>query len=378
MSAPQRRLAVTVLVPQLARGGAELVAVELANRMDRTRFDVEVCVTRRAADPGMRAELDATGLAVIDLDRGSVRHLRPWVRFTRHLRSRPVDILHAHTFGSNLWASALGRIARTPVVIATEHTWSYEGQPARAFLDRHVVGRSSAFVAVSERDRARMIEIERVPAGVIRVIPNGYIGAAAPSAPALASLLASPPEGLVVGAVAGLRPQKRLDVLIRAFGLARSSFPGAQLVLIGEGSERGALEALVGSLGLQGAVTFLGRRADAVGLMAQLDVFALSSDFEGSPLSVIEAMWWSRPIVATGVGGVPELIVDGESGLLTPAGSVDALAAALGRVLGDAGLRAQIGARARERAVGEFGFERCVSAWQDLYSELYERSGGRR
>ena len=109
-------------------------------------------------------------------------------------------------------------------------------------------------------------------------------------------------------------------MLIRAFADVRGRFPSAHLVLIGEGDERPSLERLVASLDLAGAVTLLGDRPDAVGLMAQFDVFALSSEFEGSPLALIEAMWWSRPIVATSVGGIPEMIVDGESGLLVRPG----------------------------------------------------------
>ncbi len=371
---PPRRVAVTVLIPQLARGGAELFAVELANRVDRSRFDVQVCVTRRTSVPDMRESLADTGLRIVDLDRTSVRQLRPWARFARELRSNPPDILHAHTFGTNVWASVIGRVARIPVIIATEHTWSYEGQPARVFLDRHVVARSTAFVAVSERDRERMIRIERVPADVIRVIPTGYLGAtAALQSSPLRPLLGIPDDALVVGTVAGLRPQKALQVLIRAFAGLREQFPSCHLALVGEGHERAALEGLVASLGMADSVTFLGDRTDAVGLASQFDVFAMSSDYEGSPLALIEAMWWSRPVVATRVGGMPEMLADGEAGLLVEPGSPEAFGQALARLLGDAQLRSELGSRAAARAHDVYGFDRCVEAWERLYSELYER-----
>jgi glycosyltransferase involved in cell wall biosynthesis len=375
---PQARIAVTVMIPQLVRGGAEIFGLELADRIDRSRFDVEICITRRVLVPDMRERLDATGLPVFPVDRASLRDVRPWVRLARHLRARPTDILHAHTYGTNVWASVIGRVARTPAIIATEHTWSYEGNPVRVFLDRHLVSRNAAFVAVSERDRTRMIEIERVPADVTRVIPTGYRGALPAPAPPLRSLLPCGAEGPIVGVVAGLRPQKALHVLIRAFQIVLRSAPAAHLVLIGDGLERGALEQLVSSLGLGEAVTFLGDRPDAVGLMAQFDVFALSSDFEGSPLALIEAMWWSRAVVATRVGGMPEMIVEGESGLLVEPGSPAELAGAIVRLLGDEDLRAALGARAAERARAEYGFERSVEAWQDLYQELYDRSRGTR
>jgi glycosyltransferase involved in cell wall biosynthesis len=369
---------VTVLVPRLERGGAEIFAVELANRVDRSRFDVEVCVTRRGSEPDMAAALAETGLRVIDLDRSSLRHLTPWGGFVRHLRAHPADILHSHTFGANVWGSLVGRVARTPVIIATEHTWSYQGQPVRVLLDRHLIARNAAFVAVSAHDRARMIDVEHVPEEVIRVIPTGYV--AKPSAPSedLRSLLGVQRDAFIVGVVAGLRRQKALDLLIRAFATVRVRFPTARLVLIGDGAERDSLEALVRTLCLRDSVTFLGDRHDASELIDQVDVFALSSAYEGTPLALIEAMWKGRAIVATRVGGVPDMIVDGVSGLLVAPGSPPALADAIGRLLADASLRAELGTRAREHAVATYAFERCVEAWENLYCELYERSSERR
>ena len=376
---PQRRLGVTMLVGTLGRGGAEIFALELAQRLDRSRFAVAICVTRRAFVPDIREAVEKSGLPVVYLDRTSSRDVRPWGRLVRHLRSQPADILHAHTFSVNVWASVFGRVARTPVIIATEHTWSYEGQPFRVFLDRHLVSRNAAFVAVSERDRARMIEIERVPAEVTRVIPTAYRGGGpVTSAPPLRSIIAAGHAGPIVGVVATLRPQKALDVLVRAFQRVCRQFPAAHLVVIGDGQERHSLEMLAASLGLERHVTFLGDRPDAVGLLAEFDVFALSSDFEGTPLALIEAMWASRAVVVTSVGGMPEMIVDGESGLLVPPGSPDALAEAITHLLGDAALRARLGAGAGERARSLYSFERSVEAWENLYCELYERARQRR
>jgi glycosyltransferase involved in cell wall biosynthesis len=372
---PQRRIAVTMLVGALGRGGAEIFAVELAQRLDRSRFDVALCVTRKTFVPDFREAVEQAGLPVVYLDRTSSRDVLPWGRLVRHLRSRPTDILHAHTFSVNVWGSVFGRVARTPIIIATEHTWSYEGQPLRVFLDRHLVARNAAFVAVSERDRARMIEIEHVPPEVTRVIPTGYRGDSATDAPPLRSLIGGA-AGPIIGVVATLRPQKALGVLIRAFELVRRQFPEAQLVVIGDGPERQPLEQLAASLGQERHVTFLGDRPDAVGLIAQFDVFALSSDFEGTPLALIEAMWASRAVVVTRVGGMPEMVVDEESGLLVPPGSPDALAGALARLLGDASLRARLGADASARAHALYSFERSVEAWEKLYSELYGRRRG--
>jgi glycosyltransferase involved in cell wall biosynthesis len=362
-----------MLVGALGRGGAEIFALELAQRLDRSRFDVTICVTREAFVPDIRAALQASGLPIVYLNRKSSRDLRPWAQLVGQLRARRTDILHAHTFSVNVWASILGRLARTPIIIATEHTWSYEGQPLRVFLDRHLVARNAAFVAVSERDRSRMIAIERVPPGVTRVIPTAYRGGTADDAPPLSSVVGAELKGPVLGVVATLRPQKALDVLIRAFELVLRAYPAAHLAVIGDGPERGALAALVASLGLQGSVSFLGDQKNAVGLVADFDVFALSSDFEGTPLALIEAMWAGKAVVVTSVGGMPEMIVDGESGLLVPPQSPEALAAAVERLFADPALRARLGENAAQRARAVYDFDRVVREWERLYCELYER-----
>ena len=234
-------------------------------------------------------------------------------------------------FGSNAWGTVIGRLARVPVVVAHEHTWSFEGRPMRRFVDREVIGRgSTAFIAVSRDDQRKMIEIERVPADKILHVPNGISAPPPPTGADVRAELQIPAGAPVIGTVSVLRPQKALDVFIRASADLLRDDPDLRVLLAGDGPLRAELTELVHALGVQDRLLMLGYRSDAADVMATLDVAVSSSAFEGSPLAVMEYMESARPIVATRVGGVPDLIEDGVHGLLVEAGEAAALEARSG------------------------------------------------
>jgi glycosyltransferase involved in cell wall biosynthesis len=382
--AAARKVRVVILVDGVGiTGGGERFARELALRLDRSRFELTYC-TSRPADPEIDQgavaaaleELRASGAEVIELPRRSAADVLAWRPVLRILRKRRVDILHSHKFGSNVWGAILATLARTPVFIAHEQTWSYDGQPVRRFLDRELISRrADAFVAVSRADRRRMIEVEHVPEGKTLVIPNAVpMGIRDPDRDVRQELgiAANVP---VVGTVCVLRPQKALDTMLDAFSRLRVGFPDCRLVIAGDGPERGRLEARAHALGLDEAALFLGDRNDVPDVLAAFDVFALSSDFEGTPLAVIEAMGAGVPVVATDVGGLPDLIDDGVHGRLVPARAPEALARVIREILSDPGLGTRLGAAARERQEREFAIEASVSRVETLYDDLYAGPG---
>jgi glycosyltransferase involved in cell wall biosynthesis len=282
-----------------------------------------------------------------------------------------VDVLHTHKFGSNLWGTIIGRLARVPVIVAHEHTWSYEGQPLRRLADRAVIARgSSAFVAVSREDQRRMIEVEHVRPQDTIFIPNGIPAPPAASGHDVRAELGIAPDAPVIGTVSVLRPQKALDVLLRATKILVEEFPGLRVLIAGEGDRRLALEELAGELGLEDTVLFLGVRTDVPDVLAALDVAVSSSDFEGSPLSVMEYMEAARPVVATRVGGIPDLIDDGEQGLVVEPQDPAAFAAAVAQLLRDPERARRMGERARERRRTEFDIDVMVRRLEALYEEL--------
>jgi glycosyltransferase involved in cell wall biosynthesis len=384
---PSRRIRVLTLVDYLSlAGGAERLALELAVRLDRERFESILCVSRffargdaRLRDSDLRAldRVEQTHLRLLPLKRERTLNVGAWVRLARFLRRERVDVLHAHKFGSNVWGTLVGRTARVPVVLAHEHTWSYQGQPLRRFLDRELIARGAdRLIAVSREDRRRMIEVEGIDERRTVFIPNGIVGLPPPSGRDVRTQLGIEPASPLLGVVGTLRPQKAHGTLLRGLTPLRAEWPGVRLLIIGSGPERSALEQLAQELGVDASVRFLGDRADIPDLLAALDVAVCCSDFEGSPLSVMEYMDAGLPIVATTVGGVPDLIDNEVHGLLVPPGDPDALAAAIAAQLRDRERARAMGTRARERRRTEFDIEVQVRRIEALYTELLEQRGG--
>jgi glycosyltransferase involved in cell wall biosynthesis len=372
-----RRVHVLTLVDHLGTtGGAERLALDIATRLDRSRFRSTLCASRFGTDRALSHEeqqvvglLRDAGAELLALGRRSTE-IWPWRRLAAYIRRERVDVIHAHMFGSNAWGTVVGRLTRVPVVIAHEHTWSFEGEPLKRLLDRELIGRwSDAFVAVSREDRRRMIEIERVPAKRIRVLANGI----APRSPTAGRDLRAElgiGSGPLLGAVGALRAQKAYDVLIRAAGALRGHHPDLHVLIAGDGPERSRLEALVRELGLTDVVMLLGRRLDVPDILAELDVAVCASNYEGTPLAVIEYMGAGLPIVATRVGGVPDLIEDGVHGVLVEPGDPAGLAAAIDDLLSDPARASELGAQARERRRREFGLDLMIHNVEALYEEL--------
>ncbi len=376
------RARVVTLVDGLGRGGgAEHLALEIATRLDPERFASTLCVSRWPVeyDPQGRgrAELEdlaRAGVRFLPLGREAKLDVWTWGRLARYLRRESVDVLHAHKFGSNVWGTLAGMLARVPVIVAHEHTWSYEGGRLRRFLDRELIARGAdVLVAVSREDRRRMTAVERIQPRSTMFIPNGVPAMAARSGHDVRSELGIPPQAPVIGAVGALRAQKAHQVLLRATVELAVRHPDIQVLLVGDGPERSALERLAGELGVRDSVRFLGLRGDVPDVLAVLDLAVCCSDYEGSPLAVMEYMDAALAVVATAVGGVPDLIEHGVHGLLVPSGEPHALALAIAELLADPARRAQMGARARQRRRTEFDIDTLIRRLEDLYLELLAR-----
>jgi glycosyltransferase involved in cell wall biosynthesis len=356
-------------------GGGERVAAELAMRLDSGRFESVFCMTRPGWGPGLEESLRAAGVRTLALRRQSAKNLLAWRPLISVLRRERTDILHCHKFGSNVWGAIFGQLTGVPVIVAHEHVWSFEGQPLRRLLDRHLIAKAaSVFLTVSNETRRQMIEVEGIDPDLIRVLPNGIPALAEPIGHDVRRELGIAQQALVVGTVSVLRPQKALQVLIRSTARLVNEFPTLKVIIAGEGPERVNLEALVTELGLDGRVLLVGARTDISDVLAAFDVAVSSSDFEGSPLAVIEYMGAAKAIVATRVGGVPDLIQDGAHGLLVEAQDPEGLASAVARLLSDPDLRARMGEDARRRQQAEFTIDAAVHRLELLYEELVAAS----
>lgn len=385
--APSGRPRVVTLVDLLsAHGGAERVAFLIATHLDPERFESILCVSRwppvgpyaarDSSGEDALAQLREAGVRFLPLHRTRKLDVPAWARLERFLRRERVDVLHSHKFGSNVWGSITGTLARVPVMLAHEHTWSFEGQPWRRALDRELIARAcDRFIAVSREDRRRMTEVERIDPRRTLFIPNGvppFPPAAGSDVRAELGIAAAAP---VLGVVGLLRPQKAHETLLRATALLAPEWPALQVLIVGDGPERARLERIVDELGVHANVRFVGLRTDIPDVLAALDIAVCCSDFEGSPLSVLEYMDAGLPVVATRVGGLPDLVDPGVTGLLVPPRDPAALAGAVAELLRDPARARAMGERGRERRRSEFDVSVTVGRLEELYTELLRQKG---
>jgi glycosyltransferase involved in cell wall biosynthesis len=379
---PNPRLHVLTLVDGIGTyGGAETTARDIAQGLDPDRFRSTLCVTRWEPLPEFQPALDelrAAGVEFIGMERKSKSDLAPWRKLAAHMRENQVDVLHSHKFGSNVWGALLAPRIPVPVFVAHEHTWSYSGNRMRVFLDRRLIARrADAFIAVSEEDRRRMIEVEKIAPSKTRFIASGIVDPPVSSAdPAsVRRELGIGNEAPVIGVVATLRSQKALDVLLRATALLHRDFPELTVLVAGgedpkEPGEQERLEEVMRDLGIADSVRFLGRRDDVPDLVAAMDIGVLSSDYEGCPLSVMEYMEAGKPVVATAVGGLTDLVAEGVTGLLVPPQDPAAFAEAVSALLRDGARAKKMGAAGRERRRDRFDVRRTIDQVEALYEEL--------
>jgi glycosyltransferase involved in cell wall biosynthesis len=263
------------------------------------------------------------------------------------------------------------RAALRPSVVHTKHGRNHPDDGRRVMVNRVAAAFSDRVVAVSEDARKVALEVERIEPHRLVVIRNGVDtakvcpGDGSDARRALGVLA----DTFHIGCVARLSLEKDHATLLEAFAMLRARLPQAHLTLVGDGALRTELEELAARLGVREAVTFKGFTSDVASLLPAFDVFALASRTEGTSLTLLEAAAAGLPIVATRVGGNAEIVVDGESGLLVPAGEPRAFADAL-FALAMSGDRRVMGARGRDGVVARYDLANMVAAYDTLYTEV--------
>jgi glycosyltransferase involved in cell wall biosynthesis len=368
-----RRLRVLTLIANpSAAGGAERIAARTTMALDPDRFERILCATRRPISPQLDGELAEAGVRVIRLQRRTRADVAAWLPLVRLLRRERIDVVHTHLFGSNVWGALLARASGVRAVIAHEHGQAYSSG-IRAAVNRRVIApRVDALLCVCRHDRTRMIELQGVAPEKLRVLPNGIPPAPeiGPDGAAVRTRLGLEAGTPVVSIVANLRSEKGVHEAVAAFAHVHRELPEARMLVIGTGPELGRVEATVAEHDLADSVSLLGRRSDVPDLLAATDVAVLSSAREGCPVALLEYMAAGRAIVATGVGGVPDVIDDGVHGLIVPPHDAAVMGSAILTLLRDTELRTRLGDAARIRQRREFTFAAMMGRLQDLYECL--------
>ena len=332
----RKRIRVVELLATGTNGGAQEHVFNLVTRIDTERYDVSVCSL--SAGAGLR-KIERAGVSTCVIDDAEDEAAIDAV--ARHLLAVKADVVHAHMYRAEVVATqAAWRLAasghRRPLVVSTVHSSRVRSEEDRATI-RRLTPKMDHLIAVS-RAIVRKIEEEGRVGAPVSLVYNGVDLQRYDHQGPCCTLHAEYglPEGApLVGVVARLEPEKGHPTLIDAWPAVLAAVPMARLLIVGEGSRCEALHEQAVALGIAGEVVFTGRRDDVPAVTAALDVAVLPSYREAQGLTILEAMALSRPVVASNVGGIPEMIEDGRTGLLVPPHDPAALAAAIVRLLTD-------------------------------------------
>jgi len=297
-------------------------------------------------------------------------------------------IVHTHTSKAGMAGRAAALLAGSPrpVIVHTYHGHVLEGYFGRdktrlyRAIERRLARVSARLICVSEANMRDLVRLEIAPPEKFRVIPigldlNEFLLSNGDAGHAFRNHVGAETDDVVVTYVGRLVPVKRVDVLLRAAAKASKSGTRLVLAIVGDGQLRERLERLALEVGLNGRARFLGYRTDLDAITAGTDIAALASDNEGTPVSLIQAAAAARPIVATDVGGVAD-VVPAEAGVLVPRGDHTRFGQALVELAGDRSLRNRMGSRAREHVCSRFSADRLIGDVEALYDEvLWEREG---
>jgi glycosyltransferase involved in cell wall biosynthesis len=367
-----RRIRVAYLIDRLQRAGAQAHLGQLVSRLDKGGFEPEV-VCLLAGGP-VSEEMKGRGVPVEVLGLGRLygpRALAELVRFARRLRERRIDVLHTYLVSANIYGTIAARMARVPVITSRRDVGFSRNWRLRLVEERLINPLVDRVVAVSPAVAELTGREHGLPPGRLVTIENGvdvevWTPEGQPRAEARRELALREDE-IAVGVIGHLSPVKGHADFLRAAAHVYAQDSRARFVLVGDGPLRPALEALAASLGLGPRVVFAGTRADMPRVLSALDVVAVPSHSEGMSNALLEAMAMALPVVATRVGGNPDVVRDGVTGRLVPPRDPAALARALGELVKDPAARQSLGRAARRHVADNLSLSGMVRRYEELY-----------
>lgn len=365
------------LITELNSGGAEQLLATNTQHAWPAHFRHSV-VTLYDGDTALADSIRQAGVPVVDLAMKRNGRFQGLWRFYRLLRQERPHIIHSWLIHAALLGRVLGRLTGVPIIVTARHSVNLGGG-LRQKLNRWTRRLDDKTIAIC--DHMRQVEMDQTGAAADKIVTiyNGIPEIAFPPPPparlALCQTLHLPPDVLLVGTVGRLHAAKGHADLAAAIPQITASFPQAHFVWIGDGGERSALETQVERLEVAEHVHFLGDRTDVPDLLAGLDLFVMPSRWEGLSVAIAEAMAAGLPVVATAVGGTPELVIDGETGWLVPPQDSPALAQAIQQMLENMPQARKMGVAGRQRVQNQFTIAEMVRQTALLYDSLLQAKG---
>jgi len=361
-------------------GGPEKTILLGAARTDPKRFAVTVCYVRDARDDVFSIDVKAAYLGVEYVEVVERHSFDPsiWFDLRRLIRHRRIDIVHAHDYKTNLLAWLLAR--SEPITpLSTVHGWTGRSSRERWVYypcDKRILASFPKLIAVSSGIRRELVRHGARPSRIVTVL-NGIDHRAfrrdRSREASIRRQLALDDDDVVIGAVGRLEEQKRFDLLLDAFAELRRTRPKLKLLIAGDGSLRDALLGRAARLGLGASCRLLGHRSDLIELHHAFNLFVQSSDYEGTPNAVLEAMALETPVIATNVGGTAEIMRHAIDGVIIPPGHCAALIHAIGAALAAPHAAASRATEARSHVETALSFDARMAAVEAIYLDLNQR-----
>ncbi len=374
------------VITKLELGGAQKQLLSLIRHLDKNRFRLFLFTTE---DGLLLPEaLSINGLTIkksICLERpiNPLKDLFALIEIYRFIKKNNIEIVHTHSSKAGILGRLAARVAKVRIILHTVHGWSFNDYQPRAerlffiWLERLSARFSDKLVVASNYDRQKGLDNhigKKNKYSLIRYsvdytefnIKDQNIR----------EELGINPNDLVVGMIDCLKSQKSPQDFIRLAFLVKKFSPHIKFLLVGDGILRRSIEKLIEKLNLKNYVILTGWRRDIPRILSAIDVFVLTSLWEGLPIAVLEAMASSKPIISTDTGGVKEVIVEGKSGFLVPSRDMNKMSQRLAVLLNDENLRTQIGQNAKDSLDSNFTIRNMIRRNENLYEELIKVKGG--
>ena len=358
------------VINNLNVGGAEKLLLSTVTKLDKEKYDV-IVFSMLAGDQLLQDFKDC-GIKVVCLGMKHKRDLSGFWKLYRSFKSKKIQIVHTHLLEADIFGRFAALLAKVPVVISTEHSLNeWKKNPTklksklRLLLDQIAANRSNAIVAISDKIKDHLVRYEKIDPTKIYVIKNGIEIKDNNS-----DISSKKENAVVIGSVGRLYEEKGYKYLLKAMKEIKSTVPNVKLLIAGDGPLRLSLEKLSADLEISDCISFAGIIHDINTFLKNIDIFVLASIREGIPLALLEAMMMGKPVIATSVGGIPEVVDDGVNGLLVNSANVPELEEAIISLAHNQAKRIEMGKNARAKVLKNFNIDKTVEKISLLYEEL--------
>ncbi len=370
-----QRIPILHVIPKLVVGGVQTQLQLVLRNYDRSRYSVTVCTLYDIGDIGR--EMEESGIEVVCLQKPKDRFDWTIIRdLYRLIKEKNIKIVRTHRYNANLYGRVAALLAGVPCIIASVHNIYQRDRKLNRRIVNHLLSRlTDKVVAVSETVKRDIVRYDAVPDGKVQVIYNGIDMSrfSAADGSTVRKEFGLSAACRVIGTVGRFTDQKGHRYLVEAAAEVMERHPDVVLLMVGDGALKGELTASAERLHIADRVIFAGWRRDIPALLDAMDIFAFPSHWEGLPNAVIEAMAMGKPIIASDILPVREVIASEQDGILVPPGDSHALAGAIASLLADRVYAANMGSHVRERARANFSIDATVGAYVALFEKVLKK-----